>query len=208
VPSRRYFPEIGRSNLAVLREKVARVIVGLGNPGERYARTRHNAGFLAVDALAREASSGGWEAECQSLVCRCTIAGQPVVLAKPLTFMNLSGQAVDLLLGRYPVGIEGIIVALDDLNLPFGRIRIRERGSAGGHRGLESVLRAVGSEEVVRVRLGIGEEAWAGDVSDFVLSEFPRNREVELTEMVLRARDALKTILAEGGAKAMSVFNA
>jgi peptidyl-tRNA hydrolase, PTH1 family len=191
-----------------LREKPARVIVGLGNPGERYARTRHNAGFLAVDALAREASNGGWEPECQSLVRRCTIAGQPVVLAKPLTFMNLSGQAVDLLLGRYPVGIERIIVALDDLNLPFGRIRIRERGSAGGHRGLESVLRAVGSEEVVRVRLGIGEEAWAGDVSDFVLSEFPRNREVELTEMVLRARDALKTILAEGGAKAMSVFNA
>ena len=197
-----------RSNLAVLREKVARVIVGLGNPGERYARTRHNAGFLAVDALAREASSGSWEAECQALVCRCMIAGQPVVLAKPLTFMNLSGQAVDLLLERYPVGIEGIIVALDDLNLPFGRIRIRERGSAGGHRGLESVLRAVGTEELVRVRLGIGEEAWAGDVSDFVLSEFPANRELELTEMVLRARDALKSILAEGVAKAMSVFNA
>jgi len=180
----------------------------LGNPGEGYARTRHNAGFLAVDALAREASSGGWEAECQALVCRCMIAGQPVVVAKPLTFMNLSGQAVDLLLERYPVGIEGIVVALDDLNLPFGRIRIRERGSAGGHRGLESVLRAVGTEELVRVRLGIGEEAWAGDVSDFVLSEFPTNRELELTEMVLRARDALKSILAEGVAKAMSVFNA
>jgi peptidyl-tRNA hydrolase, PTH1 family len=191
-----------------LREKPARVIIGLGNPGEGYARTRHNAGFLAVDALAREASSGGWEAECQALVCRCRIAGQPVVVAKPLTFMNLSGQAVDLLLERYPVGIEGIIVALDDLNLPFGRIRIRERGSAGGHRGLESVLRTVGTEELVRVRLGIGEEAWAGDVSDFVLSEFPTNRELELTEMVLRARDALKSILAEGVAKAMSVFNA
>ena len=191
-----------------MREKPARVIIGLGNPGERYARTRHNVGFLAVDALAREASSGSWEAECQALVCRCIIAGQPVVLAKPLTFMNLSGQAVDLLLERYPVGIEGIIVALDDLNLPFGRIRIRERGSAGGHRGLESVLRAVGTEELVRVRLGIGEEAWAGDVSDFVLSEFPTNRELELTEMVLKARDALKSILAESVAKAMSVFNA
>ena len=190
-----------------MREKPARVIIGLGNPGERYARTRHNAGFLAVDALAREASSGGWEAECQALVCRCMIAGQPVVVAKPLTFMNLSGQAVDLLLERYPVGIEGIVVALDDLNLPFGRIRIRERGSAGGHRGLESVLRAVGTEELVRVRLGIGEEAWAGDVSDFVLSEFPTNRELELTQMLLRARGALKSILAEGVPKAMSVFN-
>jgi len=135
------------------------------------------------------------------------IAGQPVVLAKPLTFMNLSGQAVDLLLERYPVGIEGIIVALDDLNLPFGRIRIRERGSAGGHRGLESVLRAVGTEELIRVRLGIGEEAWASDVSDFVLSEFPTNRELELTQMLLRARGALKSILAEGVPKAMSVFN-
>jgi peptidyl-tRNA hydrolase, PTH1 family len=180
----------------------------LGNPGARYARTRHNAGFLAVDALAGEASNGGgWEVECQALVRRCTIAGQPVVLAKPLTFMNLSGHAVHLLLERYPVGTEGIIVALDDLNLPFGRIRIRERGSAGGHRGLESVLRAVSSEEVVRVRLGIGEEASPDDVPDFVLSEFPGNREVELREMLLRARTALTTILTEGAAKAMSVFN-
>jgi peptidyl-tRNA hydrolase, PTH1 family len=197
-----------RTNLAVFGEKLSRVIIGLGNPGERYARTRHNAGFLAVDALAHEARNGGWDAECQALVRRCMIAGQPVVLAKPLTFMNLSGQAVDLLLERYPVGIEGIIVTLDDVNLPFGRIRIRERGSAGGHRGLESVLRAVGSEEVVRVRLGVGEEAWAGDVSDFVLSEFPTSREEDLTEMLSRARDALKCILADGAAKAMSVFNA
>jgi PTH1 family peptidyl-tRNA hydrolase len=180
----------------------------LGNPGESYARTRHNAGFLVVDALAGEASNGGgWEAECKSLVRRCRIVGQPVVLAKPLTFMNLSGHAVDLLLERYPVGIAGIIVALDDLNLPFGRIRIRERGSAGGHRGLESVLRSVGSDEVIRIRLGIGEESWAGEVSDFVLSEFPRNRDAELIEMLLKARDALKSILTEGAAKAMSVFN-
>src|SRR5262249_29460781 len=139
-----------------LLEPVSRIIIGLGNPGERYARTRHNAGFLAVDMLAREASKGTWTVECQSLVRRCAVAGQPVLLAKPLTYMNLSGQAVDLLLQKYPVGIEGIIVALDDVNLPFGRIRIRQRGSAGGHRGLESVLGAVGSEEVTRVRLGIG----------------------------------------------------
>jgi PTH1 family peptidyl-tRNA hydrolase len=121
--------------------------------------------------------------------------------------MNLSGQAVDLLLQKYPVGIEGLIVALDDLNLPFGRIRIRQRGSAGGHRGLESILDTIGSDEVTRVRLGIGEEGVADDVAEFVLSEFPEAREVELRAMILRAGDALKTILAEGAAKAMSVFN-
>ena len=145
--------------------------------------------------------------EGQALVCRSRIAEQPVLLAKPLTYMNLSGQAVGLLLQKYPVGIEGLIVALDDLNLPFGRIRIRQRGSAGGHRGLESILGVVGSEEVIRVRLGIGEEGLPDDVSEFVLAEFPQAREVELREMILRAGDALKTILAQGAAKAMSVFN-
>jgi PTH1 family peptidyl-tRNA hydrolase len=112
------------------------------------------------------------------------------------------------MLQKYPVGIEGLIVALDDLNLPFGRIRIRQRGSAGGHRGLESILGALGSEEVIRVRLGIGEEGLPDDVSEFVLADFPQAREVELREMILRAGDALKTILAQGAAKAMSVFNA
>jgi len=161
-----------------------------------------------VDALAREAQCGDWITECQSLVCRCNLAGQQVLLAKPLTYMNLSGQAVRLLVDKYQVSVEGIIIVLDDLNLPFGKIRVRKKGSAGGHRGFDSVLRALGTLDIVRVRLGIGEDETPRDTEEFVLSEFPRSREAALAEMVFRAREAVKTLISEGVSVAMSVYNA
>ena len=189
-------------------EKPVTIIVGLGNPGARYARTRHNAGFMVLDALAHEGRMRPWTPECHSLTGICEIAGQRVLLAKPLTFMNLSGQAVSALLEKHDLGLESLVVILDDVNLPFGKIRVRERGSAGGHHGLESIIRALGSAEFVRVRIGIAEESLPEDKADYVLSEFPREREAELQETIQKAGDAVTTILSDGVSRAMSLFNA
>jgi PTH1 family peptidyl-tRNA hydrolase len=180
----------------------------LGNPGARYERTRHNAGYRVVDELAREARANEWSRRCRSLVCRAVIDGVSVFLAKPLTYMNLSGEAVRLLLAEYGLGPREMILILDDLNLPLGRIRIRERGSSGGQRGLESVLRMLGTEAVIRIRLGIGEEEMPGDKAAYVLSEVSAEKDAALQDMVVRAAQAVRMILAAGAAKAMSAFNA
>jgi len=185
-----------------------RLIVGLGNPGARYQRTRHNAGFMVLDELAREARTPSWSAGCRSLVCGATIAAQPALLAKPCTYMNASGSAVQLLLAEYRLDAGEMIVVLDDLNLPLGRIRIRERGSAGGHRGMESIAGMLNSDQIIRVRLGIGEENMPDDRAGFVLSAVLPCRETEWQEMIARAAQAVRMMLSDGLSKAMSVFNA
>jgi PTH1 family peptidyl-tRNA hydrolase len=182
--------------------------VGLGNPGARYAVTRHNVGFMVVDELASRLHAGPWAARCRSLICETTLQRRTVILAKPLTYMNLSGQAVRLLLGECGFTLEELVLVLDDLNLPFGKIRVRNRGSAGGHRGLESVISALESDSFVRVRLGIAEDDIPADKAAFVLSEFPGTREQELREMLCRAAEAVRTIVGDGVEKTMSVFNA
>jgi peptidyl-tRNA hydrolase, PTH1 family len=184
------------------------LIVGLGNPGERYAATRHNVGFMVADALARDSAVGGWQRECESLVCLANLSGHRVAVAKPLTFMNLSGQAVKLLLSRYGLDAEAVLLILDDLALPFGRIRIRERGSSGGHRGLESVIQWVDTDEVARIRVGIGEPDMAEDKAPFVLAEFPPERRESLARVVGLAAEAVKMTVTDGIEKAMSVLNA
>jgi PTH1 family peptidyl-tRNA hydrolase len=187
---------------------LTKVIVGLGNPGERYARNRHNVGFMAVEALAKEVGGRNWSMEIMARTCQVEIGGCPVLLAEPLTYMNASGKAVSLLLSALQKTPQDLVLVLDDLNLPFGRIRIRERGSAGGHHGLESILAALESDEIVRVRLGIGEEQMPQDKAEFVLSDFPPERQKELGEMLGKAGNALKSILCGGTSKAMAVFNA
>lgn len=186
---------------------VAKVIVGLGNPGDQYARNRHNAGFMAVEALAREASSD-WSADVLSRTSRAEISGCRVLLAKPSTYMNYSGKAVHVLLSALRRTPEDLLLVVDDLSLPFGRIRIRERGSAGGHNGLESVLTILGTDEILRVRMGIGEENMPEDKADFVLSDFPPEQKTELSEMIMKAGDAVKSILRDGVSKTMTIFNA
>ncbi len=187
---------------------VQRLVVGLGNPGARYAVTRHNVGFMVADELACTTKAGPWTIRCRSMVCDAMIDGRAVVLAKPLTYMNLSGHAVQQLLEECGCSPAMLIVVLDDLNLPFGRVRVRKRGSAGGHHGLESVIGAIGTEEITRIRLGIGEEEAPVDKAGFVLSEFPAAGGQELSEMIRRAAEAVRIIVSEGVDKAMSVCNA
>ncbi len=185
-----------------------RLIVGLGNPGARYESTRHNVGYMVLDELAQTAQAGLWSPKCRSLVCKATVAAEPVLLAKPLTFMNLSGQAVGALLDEYGIDPKELILVLDDLNLPFGRIRVRERGSSGGHHGMESIIRMLDSDEIIRVRLGIGQEPMPEEKAGFVLSDFPPDQTEELKAMIMRAALAIRCIIEEGAPRAMSVFNA
>ena len=184
------------------------MIVGLGNPGARYQRTRHNAGYMVVDELAGESKAGAWSTQCRSLVWPATIAAQQVLLAKPLTWMNASGGAVQLLLDEYRLDLKELILILDDLNLPLGRMRIRERGSSGGHKGMESVIRMLNSDEIIRVRLGIGQETMPEDKAEYVLSDFPPDKTAELKEMISKAGQAVQSVITDGVSQAMSIFNA
>ena len=185
----------------------SRIIVGLGNPGAQYERNRHNVGFMVLEALAREAS-GNWSPGVLSRTCRVEIGGFPVLLVLPLTYMNRSGEAVRVLLSTLRQVPQDLLLLVDDLNLPFGRIRVRERGSAGGHHGLESIFALLETEEIVRIRIGIGEEQMPEDKSDFVLSDFPPGKQADLNEMIVRAGNAVKSILNDGVSKAMAIFNA
>ena len=186
---------------------LARVIIGLGNPGERYARNRHNIGFMVLEALAREANAQ-WSLNALSRTCRMTLGGFPVLLAEPLMFMNRSGKAVRDLISDLQRKPQDLLLVVDDLNLPFGRIRVRERGTAGGHHGLESILNILETDEIVRVRIGIGEELMPEDKADFVLSDFPPQKQAELDDMILKAGNAVKSILTDGISKTMAIFNA
>ncbi len=188
-------------------ETLAKIIVGLGNPGARYARSRHNIGFMVLDALAREAS-GAWSVYLVSRTCRIEMGGCQVLLAQPLAYMNRSGEAVQTLLSSLQRNPQDLLLVVDDLNLPFGRIRIRERGSSGGHHGLDSILAALNTDEIARVRIGIGEEQMPEDKADFVLADFPPERQAELDTLISKAGNAVKSILSDGIPQTMSIFNA
>jgi PTH1 family peptidyl-tRNA hydrolase len=184
-----------------------RLIVGLGNPGIEYAWTPHNLGFLVVDRLAEDAGIRVTRPEAKSFAGVGQIAGQEVVLAKPQTMMNLSGLAVRELLGRAECEPSDVIVLCDDVALPWGMIRVRERGSAGGHNGLKSVIGALGTIEFPRVRLGVKPEDLRGDLKEYVLRQFRREEEEIVAEEVEQGAEAVKVILAEGLQAAMNRFN-
>ena len=184
-----------------------RVIVGLGNPGIEYAWTPHNLGFLVVDKLAEQASIRVTRPEAKSHVGRGKIAGHEVILAKPQTMMNLSGLAVRELVGRAECKPSDVIVICDDIALPWGMIRVRERGSAGGHNGLKSVIGALGTMEFPRVRLGVQPGEMKGDLSEYVLHQIRRDEEDVVAEEVEQGAEAVKIILADGTQSAMNRFN-
>ena len=183
-----------------------RLIVGLGNPGKQYERTPHNVGFMAVDALAARGVIRVTRPEAKSLVGRGELAGQAVILAKPQTMMNLSGVAVGMLIEKYGCDPAQMIVLVDDVDLPWGMLRIRERGSAGTHNGMKSVVQAVG-QEFIRIRLGVGPEKVWGELRDYVLRPMGR-AELEIAEqMTAEAADAVELILTEGVSKSMTKYN-
>lgn len=189
-----------------------RLLVGLGNPGSRYVGTRHNLGFEAVDRIAREAGAD-WHKRGQSELAEATFAGADILLAKPQTYMNRSGGAVLELVRDRGLAARELLIFVDDVALPLGALRIRERGSAGGHNGLDSVLHALGDEVVPRVRLGIrprrlvGVDAGDDDLSEFVLDRFTAEERPVVEELLGRTVEATRTLLTAGVPQAMSLFN-
>jgi PTH1 family peptidyl-tRNA hydrolase len=184
-----------------------RFVVGLGNPGERYRRTRHNAGYMVVDVVATRAGSPPLVVEDGSLVADATLAGQAALLVKPLSFMNASGVAVARLLERRAGTPADLVVVVDDAALDLGRIRVRERGSHGGHNGLRSLIDVLGTEEFARVRVGIRRGELPEDLAGFVLSDFPPEDVLVVQEGVGLAAEAVICLLGEGPAEAMNRFN-
>ncbi|HLA79809.1 MAG TPA: aminoacyl-tRNA hydrolase [Vicinamibacteria bacterium] len=184
-----------------------RLLVGLGNPGERYRRTRHNLGFMVVDQLLARAGGGSGCLEGEAWVQAARLADQDVLFVKPLTFMNRSGVAVAQLLDQHRLGPQDMLVMVDDAAIGFSEIRIRERGSHGGHNGLRSIIDVVASEDFPRLRLGIGPEEPPSDLAAYVLSDFPEEEVLVVQELVGRASDAVLCLLREGLPAAMSQFN-
>jgi PTH1 family peptidyl-tRNA hydrolase len=184
-----------------------RIIVGLGNPGPEYEWTPHNLGFLAIDALAAKAGIRVSRPEAKSYVGRGIFAGEEVILAKPQTMMNLSGVALRMLLERYECKPSDAIVLIDEVDLPWGMIRIRERGRNSTHNGLRSIISSLGTDEFVRVRLGVQPKQMWGDRRDYVLSQMGKDERRMAEEMAGEAVIAVEAIISEGVEKAMSQFN-
>jgi peptidyl-tRNA hydrolase, PTH1 family len=184
------------------------LIVGLGNPDEKYEWTRHNCGFMVIDEIARRIGRSLKLTSCQALNLQTKIGDQEVLLVKPQTYMNLSGVAVAALKEKHGVeDASSVLVLSDDFALPFGKIRIRPSGSAGGHNGLKSIIARLGTQQFPRLRLGIMPDHPIDDYEDFVLSRFPRSDRSEVENMISRAADAVEVILTKGIAQAMASYN-
>jgi PTH1 family peptidyl-tRNA hydrolase len=186
-----------------------KLIVGLGNPGREYRDTRHNVGFRVVDEIARRHGLE-WTTGPSQLPQMCVakkFGPEPVMLAKPLTYMNRSGDAVAALTRYFDVPFAQLLIVVDEAELPFTRLRARARGSAGGHNGLKSVIERLGTTEFPRLRLGVGRGDGRRDLADHVLAKFERSEEAELEAFIARAADAAELFAADGIAKVMNVYN-
>jgi PTH1 family peptidyl-tRNA hydrolase len=198
-------PFLKRSPSAVTGD-VARLVVGLGNPGRGYARSRHNVGFLVADELSRRSSIRFDHRWSDSLVGVGSISGVTVAIAKPQSFMNLSGDPVRALLKRFRLEPDNLVVVSDDLDLPLGRIRLREGGGAGGHRGVQSIIFRLGTPDFPRVRIGIGRPDPA-DAAEYVLSEFSSDERLAIKAAANRAADAIVAAFVEGFSVSMNLYN-
>ncbi len=185
------------------------LIVGLGNPGAEYEWTRHNLGFMLVDSLAEQSRCPVRRAECRALVGQTILEGRKVELVKPQTYMNLSGESVACLV-RKREGLKpssDLLVVSDDIALPFGALRLRRSGSSGGQKGLKNIISALGTDEFMRLRIGIRPDHPVSDTAAFVLERFPRGQRASVAEVLERASDALRAVLSDGIDKAMSLYN-
>jgi len=185
------------------------LVVGLGNPGRQYASHRHNVGFMAVDELARRVGADAFREKFSGTYARCDIAGEPAILLQPLTFMNLSGQCVQPAMAFFKVAPGELVVLHDELDIPFGEVRLKMGGGHAGHNGLRSIMERVGAGDFGRVRLGIGRPpaGFRGEVADFVLSSFDAVERAALPDLLKKAGDAVVDIARRGFGPAMNARN-
>lgn len=184
------------------------LIVGLGNPGKEYINTRHNIGFCVIDELAEQENISVLEKKHRALIGKGYIGGQKVILAKPQTFMNLSGESVRALVDYYRIDeAEELIVLSDDISLKPGQLRLRKKGSAGGHNGLKNIIAQLGSDEFQRIKIGVGEKPKGYDLADYVLGHFSAEEQKLMAQASKEAADAVRAILSDGIETAMNQFN-
>ena len=186
-----------------------KLVVGLGNPGTEYRETRHNVGFMVADALVnRWRVADQWREKFDALLIKTMVGDESVILAKPLTFMNLSGQAVAGLAGFYKIEPPDIFIVTDDVALPVGRLRARRGGGAGGHNGLKSIIQSLATQAFPRMRVGVGRGDDRRDLADHVLGRFEADERDTVSAAVLRAADTTEMFLSEGIGRVMNAFNA
>jgi len=183
------------------------LLIGLGNPGREYRDSRHNVGFMLIDRLIIRLNARGLKVQSKAIVTSATYEERKLILAKPQTYMNLSGQSAQGLLHFYKLPMENMLVAHDDLDIPFGTIRIRPGGGPGGQRGMASTIEQLGSKDFPRLRIGIGRPPGRMNPSDYVLQNFSRDEMKVLSDVVDRAADAALTFVVDGLNKAMNKYN-
>lgn len=182
-------------------------IVGLGNPGKKYDKTRHNIGFAVIDKLAHRHHTTLDEIKFKSTYSIITVAGEKVMFIKPQTFMNLSGEAVRPLIEYYKINIEDIVVIYDDLDLPVGKIRLREKGGHGGHNGIRSMIQHLGAKDFKRIRIGVGRPTTAQPIVDYVLKPFAKNELEDVKITILESADACDMWLNKSYIDVMNAYN-
>lgn len=183
------------------------LIAGLGNPTREYEKTRHNVGFEAIDILADKAGTTVTEKKHKALYGKGYIGGQKVILAKPQTYMNLSGESIREIADFYKIEPENIIILCDDINLSEGQLRIRLKGSAGGHNGLKNIISHLGTQEFPRIRIGVGEKPRGMDLADYVLGRFPKEQQAVMEEAYRDAAEAACMMIEDGADTAMNHYN-
>ena len=183
------------------------IVAGLGNPGRRYESTRHNVGFRAVELIAEDFGADSWQEKNGAAFCSVTRGDEKILFVKPLEYMNDSGPPLARLKRFYQVPTENVLVVYDEIDLPFGKIRIKHSGGEGGHNGLRSVVSALGSKDFCRVRIGIGRPTDERDVSSWVLQKFSKEEERHVPSILSRCKEAVETILDEGFKVAQNRFN-
>lgn len=184
-----------------------RIIAGLGNPGQEYSKTKHNVGFMFIDALAKKLSADNWQEKFNADTAQSMIGTDKVLLLKPLTFMNLSGKAVAPAMNWYKIKPQDLIVVHDDMDLPVGMIRIRVKGSSGGHNGIKSIISCINSNEFIHVRIGIGHPLPNWQVNNHVLSKFLSEDQKSIDEAIEKLIPAVECIITESVDKAMNKYN-
>ncbi|MBQ2863824.1 MAG: aminoacyl-tRNA hydrolase [Clostridia bacterium] len=200
------FKQITQSTIS--SEPISYLVVGLGNPGSEYSSTRHNAGFIAIDCIARKSNCNINRAKFKGLCADTSIGGKRVLLLKPQTYMNLSGESVLEAVEFYKIPTENIIVLCDDVNFDVGTTRIRAKGSDGGQKGMRSIIKCLGTDNIKRIKLGVGKKPTPEyDMADWVLSKFTSDEQIKLQSVAENVYDAVTLILSDSIEKAMSKYN-